>query len=131
MGRKECAAGAAFDEDSLNKEEMLCPRCMPHVVGGGVQDCQHHGSDYIVWKCKYCCSPAVWWCGDYYGHMCEPCHNKPDTVARMPVDKLPQCPGASCQIKMKHPAPGVEFALGCAVCAEEHLKKVQEKVQDF
>ena len=89
MGRRECAAGAQIDEDKLNKEEMLCSRCMPIAVGGGVQHCDKHGEDYIDWKCKYCCNPAVWTCGSHYGHMCDSCHNRPGIVAGTPKEKLP------------------------------------------
>ena len=63
IGRKDCAAAALFDKNYLAKEEMICPKCMPMAVGGGVQHCDKHVSDYIDWKCKYCCSPAVWFCG--------------------------------------------------------------------
>ena len=100
----------------------MCSKCSADSVGGGILDCKKHGTDYIEFKCKFCCSIAQWFCWGNT-HFCEPCHSrqvKGDYVSRYTKDKLPQCcGGAQCPLKVKHPANGEEYALGCAICRNE------------
>lgn len=55
--------------------------------------CPKHGTDYLEYKCRYCCSVAVFFC---FGttHFCNPCHDDFQRVANIPKSELPQCPVA-------------------------------------
>ena len=84
------------------------------MVGGGVADCKKHGSQYIDFKCRYCCSVSLWFC---FGttHFCDRCHTKLDK-------KCYPCDGpASCPLKIEHPKNGTEYALGCGLCRESNI----------
>ena len=52
-----------------------CPSHSRCVQGDAAQICPKHGTDFLEYKCRYCCSVAVWFC---FGttHFCEPCHNE-------------------------------------------------------
>ena len=56
-----------------------------------VQICPKHGSDFMVYKCRYCCSVAVFFC---FGttHFCNQCHNDFQHVIKIPKTSLPHCP---------------------------------------
>ena len=53
--------------------------------------CPKHGTDYLEYKCRYCCSVAVFFC---FGttHFCNACHDDFQRVANLPKTELPQCP---------------------------------------
>ena len=57
------------------------------------QMCPKHGTDYLEYKCRYCCSVAVFFC---FGttHFCNACHDDFQRVANIPKAELPQCPVA-------------------------------------
>lgn len=94
--------------------------------------CHTHGKDYIQWKCRYCCAPAVWYC---FGstHFCDPCHQNHRTLTRMTKDELdklvcPVIPATSrpylpahhpdkpCPLGGHHAPAGEEECLGCMMC---------------
>jgi len=104
-GERACEA-----EREFKPEELVCPGC---TNPNG--DCPRHGSEFIEYKCKFCCSMAVWFCWGNT-HFCEPCHQDAVMVSQKPKDSLPPC---SC--KRKHPPNGEEYCMGCTVC----------KVDDF
>ncbi|CAH2036091.1 unnamed protein product, partial [Iphiclides podalirius] len=103
--------------------ELVCGGCSD-VAGARV--CPKHGSDFLEYKCRYCCSVAVFFC---FGssHFCNACHDDFQRVTNIPRHLLPQCPagpkceqlpGSSeqCPLHVQHPPTGEEFALGCGVC---------------
>ena len=95
----------------------------------GTTDCKIHGKDFIEYKCKFCCKIASWFCWGTT-HFCEDCHArqcKGDYVSKYPKEKLPKCNHKTCELRMKHPLNGEEFALGCSVCRnnEENFKDYQ------
>ena len=53
--------------------------------------CPKHGTDYLEYKCRYCCSVAVFFC---FGttHFCNACHDDFQRVVNIPKTELPQCP---------------------------------------
>ena len=64
--------------------------------------CPKHGTDYLEYKCRYCCSVAVFFC---FGttHFCNACHDDFQRVANIPKAELPQCPVApKVTFHMKH-----------------------------
>jgi hypothetical protein len=73
-GMKDCEAGQN-DYNSFKKEELVCGKCSAVSVGGGIKNCKTHGTEFIEFKCKFCCSVAQWFCWGNT-HFCEPCHKK-------------------------------------------------------
>ncbi|ULT86357.1 hypothetical protein L3Y34_006204 [Caenorhabditis briggsae] len=57
-GESRCQA--ALDSSQFNPEELLCGGCSDT---SGVQVCPRHGVEYLEYKCRFCCSIAVyfWW----------------------------------------------------------------------
>ena len=88
------------------------------------QTCEAHGNDFLEYKCRYCCSLAVFFC---FGntHFCSKCHEKAHKLQNTALEKLPKCPAGpdleqldgECPLKVKHPPTGEEFSLGCGLCA--------------
>ena len=85
--RCDLEAGAA---DTYNPEELVCGGCSDVSQA---QMCPKHGTDYLEYKCRYCCSVAVFFC---FGttHFCNACHDDFQRVANIPKTELPQCPVA-------------------------------------
>jgi len=121
-GEKQCAVAAPEEFDA---EELICGGCAP---GSSEQNCPKHGRDYLEYKCRYCCSIAVWFC---FGttHFCEECHNDFSRLQNLAKEDLPQCPvgpraaklEGECPLRIEHPATGDEFALGCGICRNARL----------
>jgi hypothetical protein len=115
-GLQECAAGDAADFDP---KELVCGACAAPACGA--KTCPVHGSDYLIRKCRYCCSHATWFC---FGttSFCNPCHErhcKGDYLTKKKVSDFKQCGGKDkCPLKVDHPPNGTnaEFFLGCALC---------------
>jgi E3 ubiquitin-protein ligase MYCBP2 len=115
-GAKECGAARGDDWDA---SELICGSCS----GTTEQYCPKHGGDYLEFKCRFCCSIAIWFC---FGttHFCEPCHNRNGECTSKKKEDMPHCPvgpvfkqlEGECPLKIKHPPTGEEFALGCGVC---------------
>lgn len=55
------------------------------------QMCPKHGTDFLEYKCRYCCSVAVFFC---FGttHFCNACHDDFQRVTNIPKTELPHCP---------------------------------------
>jgi hypothetical protein len=107
-----------------SSQRSLCaPNALVFLGGAGVKNCDVHGTDYIEFKCKFCCSVALWFCHGNT-HYCDPCHK----VAGKAHPK--DCPGNNkaekCPLKIDHPASGEEFALGCGLCRSSLIN-----VKDF
>eukprot|EP00455_Lapot_gusevi_P044756 TRINITY_DN5635_c0_g1_i6.p1 TRINITY_DN5635_c0_g1~~TRINITY_DN5635_c0_g1_i6.p1 ORF type:complete len:177 (-),score=28.94 TRINITY_DN5635_c0_g1_i6:137-667(-) len=123
-GLRECAE--ARGSDNFDPSELMCAGCSPLLT----QECPKHGKDYLEFKCRFCCSVAVWFC---FGttHFCEPCHQRHSPLTRMNKHDHPQCPVGylpghnlpvhlpdrqDCPLGVKHPPTGEEFHLGCGLC---------------
>ena len=124
-GEAQCAA--AGGAKNFDPSELLCPSCSPIRV----EDCPKHGKDFIEFKCRFCCSIAVWFC---FGttHFCEPCHNNNGNLCNKKKEELVQCPCKpkqgdryampekldvdECPLGLKHPPHGEEFCIGCGLC---------------
>ncbi|XP_023291814.2 E3 ubiquitin-protein ligase highwire [Lucilia cuprina] len=107
--------------EKFNPEELVCGGCSDVARA---QMCPKHGTDFLEYKCRYCCSVAVFFC---FGttHFCDTCHDDFQRLTNIPKNKLPQCPagpkakqlmGEDCPLHVIHPPTGEEFALGCGVC---------------
>ncbi|XP_060534839.1 E3 ubiquitin-protein ligase MYCBP2 isoform X2 [Cylas formicarius] len=111
--------------DNYDPTELVCGACSDVARA---QMCPKHGTDFLEYKCRYCCSVAVFFC---FGttHFCNPCHDDFQRVTNLPKSELPLCPagprasqldGDECPLHVKHPPTGEEFALGCGVCRNAH-----------
>ena len=105
------------------------------------QRCPRHGVEFLEFKCCYCCSIAVFFCGGirtvnkfiisiqlimffnylFFStgktHFCNRCHNDAGRLWGGSRSGLPSCSGGtSCPLKVKHPVAGQEFTLGCGLC---------------
>lgn len=61
-GAGGAAAGGANGAAAAGGEaaHLLCPRCQKPLPG--VKACPRHGTAALEYKCRFCCSPAVWFC---------------------------------------------------------------------
>ncbi|XP_059170813.1 E3 ubiquitin-protein ligase MYCBP2-like isoform X4 [Physella acuta] len=111
--------------DDFDPSELVCGACSDV---SRAQMCAKHGADFLEYKCRYCCSVAVFFC---FGttHFCNPCHEEFQRVTAIPKKDLPHCPagpkglqmeGEECPLHVVHPPTGEEFALGCGVCRNAH-----------
>lgn len=111
--------------DQFDPRELVCGACSDVTMA---QMCPKHGTDFLEYKCRYCCSVAVFFC---FGttHFCNLCHDNFQQVTSIPKNELPHCPcgprgkqleGDECPLHIKHPPTGEEFALGCGVCRNAH-----------
>lgn len=123
-GEARCDAEAGIGDD-YDPNELVCGGCSDV---SRAQMCPKHGTDFLEYKCRYCCSVAVFFC---FGttHFCNPCHDDFQRVTNVPKKDLPKCPvgprarqleGSECPLHVVHPPTGEEFALGCGVCRNAH-----------
>ncbi|XP_047115899.1 E3 ubiquitin-protein ligase highwire-like [Schistocerca piceifrons] len=121
-GEARCDAEVGEEYDPT---ELVCGACSDV---SRAQMCPKHGTDFLEYKCRYCCSVAVFFC---FGttHFCNACHDDFQRVTNIPRLELPSCPagpkakqleGDECPLHVKHPPTGEEFALGCGVCRNAH-----------
>ncbi|CAD8183249.1 unnamed protein product [Paramecium pentaurelia] len=114
-GLKNCQQAADQDPKvEFKQEDLVCTKCCPLLT---LEDkCNKHGVDYIDFKCRHCCSIALWWCHGTT-HYCDPCHRNIKTNMTKP------CPGpAKCPLGIPHKPNGEEMSLGCSLCRAERLK---------
>ena len=113
-GLKECG-NVADAEREYKPEELICGKCSSAGLLGK-KDCKTHGTNYIDFKCRYCCSVALWFCWGTT-HFCDPCHRKAWNFYNKKNPECPKCPGVDkCPLRIQHPPNGEEFALGCGLC---------------
>jgi E3 ubiquitin-protein ligase MYCBP2 len=117
----EYACAAARGGDDYDPSELVCGAC---VGGAPASVCPKHGTDFLEYKCRYCCSVAVFFC---FGttHFCNPCHDAHSKCTSTDKDEMPACPvgpvfqqldGDECPLHVVHPPTGEEYCLGCGVC---------------
>ncbi|OTF80766.1 hypothetical protein BLA29_008492, partial [Euroglyphus maynei] len=112
----EARCDIEYDGNNYNPQELICGSCSDITRA---QICPKHGTDYLEYKCRFCCSVAVYFC---FGstHFCAACHD--DFQRLISLKEYPQCPVGphsiprddcdECPLRVKHPPTGQEFALG-------------------
>ena len=86
-------------QDTLPGKFVRCSACA-HL-------CSEHGSEYLAYKCRYCCKVANFVCGSG-NHMCNECHD-------IQVPKL--CVGLAGGCSGNHlPNGTASECLGCTMC---------------
>merc|ERR1712113_364677 len=101
-GKTECIT----DDVDCNIGAKLCQKCCSIKDHNAV--CSKHGSEYILWKCRFCCNIGKWLCWGN-SHFCDACHMNRDALMRLyQTNKLLQCPAAApkvithASLKFKH-----------------------------
>eukprot|EP00736_Rhodelphis_marinus_P005124 Rmarinus@m.29836 len=99
---------AACEDENVegNEEELVCGGCSAKPS----EICPTHQTDYIVYKCRFCCEIATWYCWGTT-HFCNECHKKASVIARKDPSLLP-----SCTCGLSHPPNGTEHCMGCYMC---------------
>eukprot|EP00008_Paramoeba_atlantica_P014012 CAMPEP_0201478736 /NCGR_PEP_ID=MMETSP0151_2-20130828/3510_1 /ASSEMBLY_ACC=CAM_ASM_000257 /TAXON_ID=200890 /ORGANISM="Paramoeba atlantica, Strain 621/1 / CCAP 1560/9" /LENGTH=1139 /DNA_ID=CAMNT_0047859915 /DNA_START=83 /DNA_END=3502 /DNA_ORIENTATION=- len=122
------AAGGAAE--GAPEAKRLCPSCRSML---SVNGCRFHGGDRTIFKCRFCCAVATYFCGGMC-HYCDPCHGKAGELTDFngwktkDASKLPKCLGPEkCPIGMPHPPNGQEFPIGCSVCRERGIMGLSSK----
>lgn len=129
-GRRDCEQNAAAE--NRPEEEFVCYGCAD-LKSVQCKNAEH--SEYLVWKCRFCCNLASWFC---FGttHYCEPCHkDNPMEKVRRARSGFKQCAGYQmCPTKSVHAPNGseaeCEHCLGCGACQEELTKLQAAKEKD-
>ncbi|KAM3145077.1 regulation of axon guidance [Paramecium bursaria] len=96
------------------KEQILCPSCS----GIDSSKCAQHGTDYLEYKCRFCCNVATYFCWGNT-HFCKECHIKQSNgqyLNKLQPNSLPQCIPVKCKSGGKHKPNGQECCLGCSLC---------------
>jgi E3 ubiquitin-protein ligase MYCBP2 len=124
-GMKDCIR-AQEERQEFKPEDLVCGTCAAEKLGVGSTKCKTHGTEFIEFKCKFCCSIAQWFCWGNT-HFCEECHKKQcagDYVSRKKKEELPKCPGiGKCPLGVEHPPNGDEFPMGCSICRNAIVNK--------
>lgn len=121
-GKRDCGAEIRqqLPEDveeagpNVNEQkDLFCPPCIIKKNGFDA-NCAIHGNKYAQFKCKYCCSVAVWFC---FGstHYCDKCHGM------LHPTHITNCMGGvDCPLKVDfHPRAPDDFFIGCQMCIIE------------
>lgn len=89
--------------ENYDPTELVCGACSDVARA---QMCPKHGTDFLEYKCRYCCSVAVFFC---FGttHFCNPCHDDFQRVTNLPRNELPNCPAGK---------DFVLYFLSCVLC---------------
>ncbi len=84
-------------EEGFNKKDLVCPSCvLASGAGESTTVCTQHGADYVEFKCKFCCSVAVFFC--WVRSWCPPpAHacikaTMPRRIAPLPLPSPPPSP---------------------------------------
>lgn len=90
----EARCDAQLGGESFDPAELVCGGCSDVARA---QMCPKHGADFLEYKCRYCCSVAVFFC---FGttHFCKPCHDDFQRVTTIPKSELPVCPAGTCTL---------------------------------
>jgi len=130
-GEVECGGGGRQEEEENDLDddvqaalamELVCRGC----ASKGQLQCPEHGTEFLGWKCRYCCErEAHYFC---FGttHFCYVCHDLWQTGVeqRRKLQAGKPCLGKDrCIFGGRHP-PGCrngrdEYALGCTICAQD------------
>lgn len=111
-GQVSCEMEANVEPDPNNRESYICLKCSDNKV------CTIHGPDGMVFKCKFCCQYASWFCWGTT-HFCNDCHGKQIKDKQYAkVGPFPKCVPSNCPLKGRHPATPHEHCFGCELCGK-------------
>jgi len=127
-GHRECGPADAVPEG--DNADRKCIKCKADDLSG----CGYHGPEFAIWKCRFCCDIATYFCGGMC-HYCDPCHDRAgdltiwDGWKTKDMASLPKCEGSSsCKLGVDHPPNGIEAAIGCSECNEREMMGILNKL---
>ncbi|CAD8118063.1 unnamed protein product [Paramecium sonneborni] len=114
-GKKDCQLELEAEQNRQNLSDLICPSCCGQQING----CKTHGTEFLEYKCRYCCNIATYFCWGTT-HFCQICHTKQSGgkyLTQLKKEELPQCQGkGKCPIGGNHLPNGQEQCLGCGLC---------------
>lgn len=119
---EEAAEGMDEDVQAALAMELVCRGC----ASKGQRQCPEHGTDFLAWKCRYCCEREAQYLCFGTTHFCRVCHDAwqsgVDQRRRLQMGRM--CLGKDrCILGGRHPLGCKngrdEYALGCSVCAQD------------
>lgn len=99
-GAYECGGA----EPDVDHKSLICPGCQPKSEN--MKACKTHGTDWIAFKCRFCCQIANFFCWNNT-HFCNNCHKpgvwqklveKMKGVNKKKIWEYPQCPGLTAKV---------------------------------
>jgi len=79
-GLKECNNNieqpAELPNGNIDRSSLVCVECRLASIkkNGAKAKCAKHGTKFVTFKCRFCCSLATYFCGGTT-HYCTACHN--------------------------------------------------------
>ena len=115
--------------ENMDAENFLCTECAEQALGYGKEYCEIHGNEFIDWKCKNCCSIALFVHGNGSNFHCQPCFN--DMMEkRGDSPKTDCCGGPDCPLGVScHPKAPKKYALGCSLCRSEKIDLIVKEAK--
>eukprot|EP01083_Nonionella_stella_P307053 1077748_1 len=117
-GHRNSYYGEETDDLDDERRLLLCgscmasdPICSKYSDGAAKLNCEYHGTDYLAFKCVFCCSIATWF---LWGTtpFCDSCYFRQMSgvyINRKPLNELAQCPGVDkCSLGL-HPPNGTRW----------------------
>lgn len=129
-GEVECGGRQGEEEEDDLDDDVQAALAMELVCRGcaskGQLQCPEHGTEFLGWKCHYCCErEAHYFC---FGttHFCHICHDlwQAGVEQRRKLQAGKPCLGKDqCIFSGRHPPASRngrdEYALGCTICAQD------------
>jgi E3 ubiquitin-protein ligase MYCBP2 len=117
-GMRSCDENAGDGNANFDPKDLICGSCCSKKYNKEGQ-CAKHGSEYVEYKCKFCCKTSNWFCWGST-HFCDECHKnqvEDRNFVNTPKEKLPKCQGPGvCPSGGNHGQNGEEKLLGCSIC---------------
>ena len=61
------------EEKYSKPEDLVCAKCAALTLGLELKVCSKHGTDFIEFKCKFCCFRVATWFCEGNIHFCKNC----------------------------------------------------------
>jgi len=136
VGNNLISSIVSNENDDLNqniieeiRSKKVCLNCIDSNLVQGKLDCNLHGRESILFKCRFCCSESSHFCWGTT-HFCEECHLKNlkgELKTDVKYSELSKCVPNKCFLKGNHASNGLEYAYGCEVCLSIENQSEKEK----
>lgn len=101
---------------NYNPEELICGGCSSLTGGASAnQICGRHGAEYLEYKCRFCCSVAVyfWYIFNFFllnsnilsfgtTHFCAGCHSDFQRLMTLTKAQMSKCPAGPKSIQVQN-----------------------------
>lgn len=119
-GMRQCDQNLGDGNVDFDPSHLICSQCSVKKSGSNA-NCEKHGTEFLMYKCRFCCNPSTWFC---WGNtrFCDTCHSaqvQHRQLASKKSSELPKCLGVGkCPIGGNHAPNGEEYCIGCMLCIE-------------